>query len=175
MTPDAPTPSDGNATRLRGRAWVFGDDVNTDLIVPGQYLSGGVELAAQHVLEGARPGFASLIESGDVIVGGKNFGSGSSREMAVLALKASGVSAVVARSFARIFFRNCINSGFPPVECGDAGSIREGDLVEIDLDAGTITVEGSALPLKANPIPPDIQAILRAGGLENYLASRSTS
>lgn len=167
------TPAPG--APLRGRAWVFGDDVNTDLIVPGQYLSGGVELAAQHVMEGIRPGFASLIEPGDFVVGGKNFGSGSSREMAVLALKASGISGVIAVSFARIFFRNAINSGFPPLECVQAPSIEEGDIVTADLDSGAITVEESQTALKANPIPADIQVILRAGGLENYLAQRSRS
>jgi len=169
------TAGSANGDRLRGRAWVFGDDINTDLIVPGQYLADGVELAAQHLMEGVRPGFASLIEPGDIVVGAKNFGSGSSREMAVQAMRDSGISAVLAQSFARIFFRNCINSGFPPIECAQAGTIQEGDVVEIDLASGTITIDGSGRTLQANPISPDIQVILQAGGLENYLAQRSAS
>ena len=105
---------------IEGRVWRFGDNIDTDVIVPGKYLVHDLPKIAQHVMEGIRPGFAQECGAGDIIVGGTNFGTGSSREMAPLGLQAAGISAIVARSFARIFFRNCINVGLAPVECEDA-------------------------------------------------------
>ena len=104
-------------TIIEGRVWKFGDDVDTDVIVPGRYLIGDVAEIALHVMEGIRPGFADLIEPGDIIVAGSNFGTGSSSDVAVKAMQATGIQAIVAESFARIYFRNCINSGLAPVEC----------------------------------------------------------
>ena len=117
---------------IRGKAWIFGDDVDTDVIIPGKYLrTKDTKLWADHVMEGLDPQFASRVQKGDVIVAGRNFGSGSSREQAPRALKEAGVAAVVAKSFARIFYRNAINVGLPLVEADVA--CQEGDLVEVDL------------------------------------------
>ncbi len=119
---------------IKGKAWIFGDDVDTDVIIPGKYLrTKDTKLWAQHVMEGLDPQFASKVQKGDIIVASRNFGSGSSREQAPRALKETGVAAVVAKSFARIFYRNAINVGLPLVEADvDA---KEGDLVEVDLAA----------------------------------------
>lgn len=157
---------------IEGRVWVFGDNVNTDVIVPGMYLAGGAEGAAKHVMDGIRPGFAELLQPGDVVVGGRNFGTGSSREIAVEALAVAGVAAIIAVSFARIFFRNCINVGLPPVECPGARSLTEGDHVSIDVGTGSIRSSASDEVLSSLAIPPSIKAILRSGGLENHLANR---
>ena len=120
--------------RLRGRAWVYGDDVSTDAIVPGKYLKlTDLDEVARHVMEGVDPTFADNVRPGDIVVGGRNFGTGSSRESAPGALKAAGVSCLVAEFFARIFFRNAINFGLPALECPGAGRIRTGDELEIDV------------------------------------------
>jgi 3-isopropylmalate/(R)-2-methylmalate dehydratase small subunit len=157
---------------IDGRVWKFGDNIDTDVIVPGKYLVHDLPEIAKHVLEGVRPEFAEQIDTGDIIVGGTNFGTGSSREMAPRGLQAAGASAIVARSFARIFFRNCINVGLPPVECADADVIEEGQRVSIDLGAGKITVVDSGRVLDAVALPAEIGAILHAGGMENYLAAK---
>ena len=124
---------------IEGRVWVFGDNIDTDVIVPGKYLVHDLPEIAKHVMDGIRPGFASEVSAGDVVVGGSNFGTGSSREMAPRGLQAAGIRAVVATSFARIFFRNCINVGLAPVECAEANAIEEGQRISIDLAAGTVT------------------------------------
>jgi methanogen homoaconitase small subunit len=147
---------------IRGKAWIFGDDVDTDVIIPGKYLrTKDPTLWAEHVLEGLDPQFASKVQKGDVIVAGKNFGCGSSREQAPLALKQAGVSAVVARSFARIFYRNAINVGLPLIEADVAA--EEGETIEVDLAAGMVWVGGRTYP--GTRMPDFLLKILQDGGL----------
>ncbi len=160
--------------QIEGRVWTFGDNVDTDAIVPGKYLVHDLPEIAKHVMEGIRPDLAPLIERGDIIVGGNNFGTGSSREMAPRGLQAAGVSAVIAKSFARIFFRNCINVGLAPVECADSGVIEEGQRVSIDLASGIVTIVDTGQQLEAVPLPQEVGEILTAGGMENYLAAKFT-
>ncbi|MCH7845178.1 MAG: 3-isopropylmalate dehydratase small subunit [Acidobacteria bacterium] len=156
-------------TIIEGRVWKFGDDVDTDVIVPGRYLIGDVPEIARHVMEGIRPGFADLVEPGDIIVAGSNFGTGSSRDVAVKAMLATGIRAIVAESFARIYFRNCINSGLAPVECPGASVIEEGQRVRIDLLDGKVTVVDTGVVLEAVPLPKEIASILDAGGLVGFM------
>jgi 3-isopropylmalate dehydratase small subunit len=155
---------------LRGRAWTFGDDLNTDAIVPGKYLK-LTELSeiAPHVMEDLDSTFAGRVRPGDIVVGGRNFGTGSSRESAPGALKQLGVSCLVATFFARIFYRNAINMGLPVLECPDAATIRQGDELEIDLQAGLIRNVTQRLELWANPLPEHIMELIEVGGLIPYL------
>lgn len=160
--------------KLTGKAWKFGDDVNTDEIIPARYLnvSDAFELAA-HCMEDIDPDFMKKISKGDIIVADKNFGCGSSREHAPLAIKTAGISCVIAKSFARIFYRNSINIGLPILECAEAASkISEGDQIEIDLSSGTITNLTKKKTYKAQPFPEFMQKIISAGGLMNYVMSR---
>ncbi|MGB9791291.1 MAG: 3-isopropylmalate dehydratase small subunit [Thermacetogeniaceae bacterium] len=159
---------------IRGRVWKFGNDVDTDLIIPARYLNttDPAELAA-HCMEDADPTFAKKVSPGDVIVAGKNFGCGSSREHAPLAIKAAGVACVIAGSFARIFYRNAINIGLPILESPEASaSLQDGDMVEIDLSSGTIKNQTKGEVYRAAPFPPFMQEIMRAGGLINYVRER---
>ena len=159
---------------IRGRAWVFGDDVNTDDIIPATYLDtiDPAEMAA-HCMEGIDPAFAGKVKPGDVIVGGRNFGCGSSREHAPVAIKAAGVSAVIAATMARIFFRNGINIGLPILECPEAASaITEGDEVEIDQNTGLITNHTKGQTYQAKPFPPFMQELIAAGGLMPWVKER---
>ena len=162
-------------TIIRGRVWKFGDNVDTDQIIPARYLntSDPLELA-QHVMEDSEhPEFAKEHSEGDIIVAGKNFGSGSSREHAPIAIKFSGVPVVVAKSFARIFFRNAINIGLPIVEAPSAvDEIREGDEIEVDLEKGVIRNLTNGKEYSATKFPEELQAILRAGGLMEYAKER---
>ncbi len=156
--------------KIKGRAWNYGDDVNTDYIVPGTYLelTDPVEIG-KHAMEGIDPEFSGKVRKGDVVVGGRNFGLGSSREHAPIALKAAGVSAVVAESFARIYYRNSFNLGLPALECpGVSRLVETGDAVEIDLEAGTIRVN-DAETVRIKPVPKFMQSILDAGGLREYI------
>lgn len=156
---------------LTGRAHVFGDDVNTDEIVPARYLntSDPRELAA-HCMEDADPEFVEKVQPGDMIVGGQNFGCGSSREHAPIAIKHAGVSCVVAASFARIFFRNAINIGLPIVTCPDAvEGASNGDTLEIDLEAGTLTNTSTGAAFSFPPFSAEVQAIIEAGGLMPFV------
>jgi len=147
---------------IRGKAWVYGDDVDTDVIIPGPYLrTKDVRELACHAMEGLDPEFAEKVRPGDVIVAGRNFGCGSSREQAPLALREAGVSCVVAKSFARIFYRNAINVGLPVVEA-DVVCIQ-GDEVEVDLSRGTVTVGGRRF--QGTKIPDFLLEILQDGGL----------
>jgi 3-isopropylmalate/(R)-2-methylmalate dehydratase small subunit len=157
---------------IEGRVWRFGDNVDTDSIVPGRYLVHDLPEIAKHVMEGIRPDFAEGCVAGDIIVAGSNFGTGSSREMAPRGLQAAGVSAIVAGSFARIFFRNCINVGLAPVECPGALVIEEGQRISIDLAGGLVTVLDTGTELEAVALPDAIGAILSAGGMENFLAAK---
>ena len=152
------------------RAWLFGDDLDTDQIVPGRYAPFMVGQDKFHLYTfcDARPGFAKEVRPGDLLVGGENFGCGSSREYAVAALKKLGLGAVVAKSFARIFFRNCVNLGIPVVESADAAAlVRDGDDVTLDLAAGVLrTPRGDA---RLRPVPEFAREILAAGGVVAYL------
>lgn len=158
---------------IEGRVWKFGDNIDTDAIVPGKYLIQETSEIARHIMDGARPGFADLVRPGDVIVGGANFGTGSSRDPAVKGLQAAGVQAIVAESFARIFFRNCINAGLAPVECAAAGRIEEGQVVQIDLREGKVTVIDTGEVLEAVPLPTEIAVILDAGGLVEFMREQA--
>jgi len=157
---------------FQGRVWAFGDDLDTDLIAPGRYLMYDLPEIAAHVMEGIRPGFADLVGQGDIIVAGANFGSGSSREMAARALREAGIVAVVAKSFSRIFFRNSINVGLVPVECAEANVIEEGQTVRIDIDIGEVMIIDTGRRLASRPLPPEVAAIMEAGGLVEFLRSR---
>ena len=153
-------------TRLEGRVWTFGDDISTDHIIAGRYL-GSMDLKslAEHVMENVDPHFAKKVQPGDILVAGTNFGCGSSREQAPVALKGVGLSCVIATSFARIFYRNAINIGFPVIECpGLHRKVKESDVISVDLEAGLITL-GSGETIRFAPPPPNLMEILRAGGL----------
>ncbi len=157
-----------------GRAFKFGDDVDTDQIIPGKYLilQDPKELA-KHVMEGVDPNFAKKMREGDIIVAGKNFGCGSSREHAPIALKNSGVKCIIAESFARIFYRNSINIGFPILELKDAANIIEdGDILEIDLNKGEIRNITREVVYHSNPLPKFIVDIIESGGLVEYIKKK---
>ncbi|MBA4348616.1 MAG: 3-isopropylmalate dehydratase small subunit [Thermodesulfovibrio sp.] len=159
---------------LKGKAWRFGDDVNTDAIIPARYLntSDPKELA-RHVMEDADKNFSDKLKAGDLIVAGKNFGCGSSREHAPIAIKASGIQAVIAKSFARIFCRNAFNIGLPIFESSDASEkIKEGDNIELDADSGIIKNLTRGEQYKAKPIPPFMQELIGAGGLIEWTKKR---
>ena len=152
---------------IRGKVWRFGNDVDTDAIIPARYLntSDPKELA-KHVMEDADKDFAGKVSPGDIIVAGKNFGCGSSREHAPIAIKAVGIQAVIAKSFARIFYRNSFNIGLPIFESAEASEkVKEGNEIEIDADKGLIRNIATQEEYKANPIPPFMQELIDAGGL----------
>jgi len=154
---------------LAGRACKFKDDIDTDAIIPGRYLViNDPEGLAEHVFEGVRPEFAGEVRAGDFVVAGSNFGCGSSREHAPLGLKGAGVKAVIASSFARIFFRNSINIGLPLFVSADVERIRDGDSIEIDADEGIIFNRSRGESYKTTPLPPFLQEIVEAGGLVDY-------
>jgi 3-isopropylmalate dehydratase small subunit len=157
---------------LKGRVWKFGDDVDTDVIIPAKYLrSVDQTVWPKHVLEGLDPSFSSKVKPGDIIVAGKNFGCGSSREQAALAIKWAGVAAVIAESFARIFFRNTINNGLPLIECrGISKAVEEGEVIEVDLDSGEVSTSKGTL--RSAPLPPFLQEIVNSGGLVEYYKAK---
>ncbi len=156
---------------LAGKAWKVGDNVDTDQIIAGRYLTlTDAEELASHCFEERYPELAGPFRAGDMIVGGENFGCGSSREHAVVALKAMGVSCLIAKSFARIFFRNCINLGILPVECVDAvDGIDEGDEVWVDASVGKIENRSKGVEFDFKPLPGFLEEILAAGGLTTYV------
>ncbi len=155
---------------LRGRAHKFGDNISTDLICPGKYfhLRSNIKKLAQHTLEDADPDFISKMNPGDFVVAGENFGCGSSREHAPVIIKESGVSAVLAKSFARIFFRNAVNIGLPVMEC-DTESISGGDELEVRPREGTVSNLSSGARITARALPETMYNILEAGGLRDYV------
>ncbi|WP_198001801.1 MULTISPECIES: 3-isopropylmalate dehydratase small subunit [Sulfurihydrogenibium] len=155
---------------IRGRVWKFKDDVDTDQIIPARYLvTTDPKELAKHVMEDADPTFPSKVKEGDILVAGKNFGCGSSREHAPLAIKGAGIAAVVAESFARIFFRNAINLGLLIIESPEAArEAEEGDILEIDINQGVIRNVTKNKEYKIKPLPENLQAILKAGGLMEY-------
>ena len=154
---------------IDAKVWTFGDNIDTDLIIAARYLntSKPKELA-KYVMEDADPTFKEKVEVGDVIVAGENFGCGSSREHAPIALKAAGVSAIIAKSFARIFYRNAFNMGLTILELEESSEIKEGDKITIDLDSGTITSKNTGKTYKFAPIPEFMQELVSCGGLMNY-------
>lgn len=156
---------------IEGRAWRLGDNVDTDQLLPGRYLSltEPTELA-RHCLEDVRPDFRAGVKAGDVLVAGENLGCGSSREHAVLALNALGISCLVAASFARIFFRNCINLGLPALTCPEAvAGIADGDFLRIHPESGEIENLTRATRFQAPPLPDFLSDIIRAGGMTAYV------
>ena len=155
---------------LRGKAWKFGDSISTDLITPGRYayLRSNLPELAKHTMEDADPAFSSKVKKGDFIVAGKDFGLGSSREHAAIVIKLSGVSAVIAHSFARIFYRNAINVGLPVV-CCDTDKIEEGDTLEVDLEKGILYNITKETKIKYQPLPILMKTILDEGGLVAYV------
>ena len=154
-------------SQISGKVWCFGDNIDTDLIIAARYLNtSNPEELAKHVMEDADPEFVKKVKAGDIIVAGENFGCGSSREHAPIALKAAGVSAVVAKSFARIFYRNAFNTGLPIFELSETGEIKEGDTIAISMENGEIN--NGAKTYRFTPIPPFMQELLACGGLMNY-------
>jgi methanogen homoaconitase small subunit len=154
------------------RAWVFGDDLDTDQIVPGRYapFMTGWDKYQNYTFCDARPGFAKEVKPGDILIGGENFGCGSSREYAVSALKKLGIGGIVAKNFARIFFRNCINLGIPVLESADAAlRVNDGDEVALDAAAGVLRAPSGRVSLR--PLAPFAREILDAGGVVAYLAA----
>ena len=156
-----------------GRAWKFGDHVDTDVIIPARFLNvSDKDILAQNCFADLNPDFAKKVRSGDVIVAGINFGCGSSREHAPLAIKAAGVSVIIARSFARIFYRNAFNIGLPLLESEEADAVfSEGDRARVDLGSGKITNMDKGQEIVAKPIPEFMMDIITAGGLVPYVKS----
>lgn len=154
-----------------GKVFKYGDNVDTDVIIPARYLNtADANELAKHCMEDIDATFVSKVAPGDIMVAGRNFGCGSSREHAPLAIKASGISCVIASTFARIFYRNAINIGLPIMECPDAvDSIAAGDQLSVDLSSGTITDITSGKTVKAEPFPPFMQDLIAAGGLAAYM------
>jgi methanogen homoaconitase small subunit len=154
-----------NLSRISGRVWKFGDNIDTDVIIPGKYLrTTDMNVFASHAMEGIDPGFSKKIKKGDVIVAGKNFGCGSSREQAPLALKHAGIACIVAESFARIFFRNAINVGLPIIEAKI--DCTDGDIIEIDFGSGI--VKNNDKIFSATKLPDFLREILADGGLVEH-------
>ncbi|PHR55039.1 MAG: 3-isopropylmalate dehydratase [Arcobacter sp.] len=154
---------------IEGKVWNFGKDIDTDLIIAARYLSTSVpEELAKHVMEDADPEFVNKMNTGDIIVAGENFGCGSSREHAPIALKAAGIAAIIAPTFARIFYRNAFNMGLPIFELSESAEITEGQSVKINMDEGTITNLTTNKTYKFTPIPPFMQELIAAGGLMNF-------
>jgi len=159
---------------IKGKVHKFGEDINTDDIIAAKYLvSTDAKELGRHCLESIKPDFAAKVAEGDIIVAGKNFGCGSSREHAPLAIKGCGVSCVIAKSFAAIFFRNAINIGLPFLESADIDKIHDGDALEIDLSGGIIRNLSQNQIYKTQAFPEFLQDIVRVGGLINYVRERS--
>ncbi len=163
--------------KLTGKVWKYGDNIDTDAIIPARYLNmSTAEELAQHCMEDVDTSYASGVQQGDIIVGGENFGCGSSREHAPLAIKGSGASCVIAKSFARIFYRNAINIGLPILACPDAvQEIEAGDQLSVDLVAGLITNSRSGKTYQTSPFPSFIMDIIQAGGLVPFTRERLKS
>ena len=164
------------SSTISGRVWKYGDDINTDVIFPGKYtytISDPAHMP-QHALEDLDPSFAGQVKPGDIIVAGRNWGCGSSREQAVTCLKESGVGAIVAASFARIYYRNCLNAALPALVSSEACRLIEhGELISIDLDQGLLHYAHGEIPFQ--PIPASVRKIFDAGGLIEYTRARLSS
>ena len=160
---------------LKGKSWKFPDNISTDHIAPGRlfHLRSNLPEFAKHVLEDADPEFASKMSKGDFVVAGNNFGLGSSREHAPQIIKIAGVGAVIAKSFARIFYRNAINIGLPIIECPEAAvAIKAGDEVKVDFDSGVITNVTTGESFQGQAFPPFMQNLIACGGLVNYINNK---
>ena len=155
---------------MKGKAWKFGDAISTDHIIPGRYfyLRSNLPELSKHLLEYERPGFSEMVSQGDFIVGGNNFGLGSSREHAAIVIKMNGIQAVLAKSFARIFYRNCFNNGLPAIIC-NTDLIQEGDALEIFLEDGKINNLTRNETITFSPFPPMMKRILSDGGLVEHV------
>ena len=166
--------SGDGATRMTGRVWIFGDDVDTDAIIPARYLNtSDPQELARHCMEDADPEFPTKVRTGDILLTGKNFGCGSSREHAPIAIKAAGVACVIAVNFARIFYRNAFNMGLPILECAEAvRDAHEGDTFSVCLETGDITNVTQGKSYRAAPVPPFMIELLRSGGLMAYVKKR---
>ncbi len=160
---------------MSGRAFVFGDDIDTDVLAPGKYMKAPVEELARHCMETIAPDFARSVQPGDVVVAGRNFGMGSSREQAAQALKILGISAVVAKSFGGIFLRNALNLGLPVMVCATTQDIRQDDRVAVDLINGRVTNETTGMTLPGEPLPAFLLDMLADGGLVPHLEKRLAS
>lgn len=164
----------GETQTIEGGAWVFGDNVDTGYIMPSKYASLPDEELGAHAMEGIDPDFPKNVQAGDVIIGGRNFGCGSSRETAPRGIKRAGVGAVIARTFARNFFRNSLCIGLPVLICSDAESIEQGDRVRVDPIAGRVENLTKDQTLQAEPLPDHIMDMVKAGGLVPYLKQTLT-
>jgi len=153
------------------RAWVLGDNVDTDVIVPGRYMKFGIEEIAKHCLEAINPEFSTLVEHGDVVVAGRNFGAGSSREQAPAALKHLGIAALIAESFAGLFYRNALNLGLPALVCPAAKRIQDGEALSIDLEGASIRRQNGEV-VSFERIPAHLMEMVRDGGLLAHLEKR---
>ncbi len=155
---------------IKGRVWKFGDNINTDVIIPGEFLASPIDVAKKHVLEAVNPRFAKEVGGGDILVAGKNFGCGSSRESAPQALKSLGLGAVVAESFARIFFRNAIAIGLPVLSCANVWkSFNDGDEIELDVEKAEVINPRSGLTLQGTSLPQPMIEVLNKGGIKAVL------
>jgi 3-isopropylmalate/(R)-2-methylmalate dehydratase small subunit len=161
--------------KFKGKVWKFGDNIDTDVIIPARYLNtSDPQILASHCMEDADPDFIKNISPGDIMVAGNNFGCGSSREHAPIAIKVAGLSCVIARSFARIFYRNSFNMGLPIFESADLWDlVKNGDEIEVDGDEGVITLVADGRKLNVNPIPPFMQELINDGGLMKHIGLRS--
>ena len=159
--------------KITGNVWRFGDDVDTDLIIPARHLNTtDPKELARHCMEDADPDFVNKIKTGDIIAGGKNFGCGSSREHAPIAIKAAGISCVIAKSFARIFYRNAFNMGLPILECREADAFKDGETLAVDFDTGEIVQTETGRTFPTQPIPPFMQELVQSGGLMKYIQKK---
>jgi 3-isopropylmalate/(R)-2-methylmalate dehydratase small subunit len=154
------------------KAWVFGDDIDTDVLAPGRYMKAEIAEIAKHCLEAIAPSFASRVKPGDILVAGRNFGAGSSREQAPAALKHLGIAALVAQSFAGLFYRNALNLGLPALVCRDVKRIRNGDELKIDYEKGAILDLTTRETFAFEPIPGHLMEMVRDGGLLPHLEKR---
>jgi len=154
------------------RAWVYGDNVDTDVLAPGRYMKLSIDEIAKHCLETMDPSFAASVRPGDILVAGRNFGTGSSREQAPAALKHLGVAALVAESFAGLFYRNAINLGLPALVCKEAKRIRAGDSLRVNAETGEIQNATTGETLACEPIPAHLMQMVRDGGLLAHLEKR---
>lgn len=163
-----------NRMAVCGKVWKYGDNINTDIISPPQYMELSIAEASKYALNALDPEFAGKVRGGDILVAGDNFGSGSSRETSPLSLRHLGVGAIVAKFFARIFYRNAINIGLPVVECLEVDRIAAGDIVEIDFERGKITNTTKDEEYDCTAIPPHILQLIEDGGLVPYLKKHFT-
>ena len=154
------------------KAWVFGDDIDTDVLAPGRYMKADIEEIARHCLEAIDPSFASGVKAGDIVVAGRNFGAGSSREQAPAALKHLGIAALVAESFAGLFYRNALNLGLPALICRDDKRIRQGDELKVDFEKSRISNLSTGESLAFEPRPAHLLPMGRDGGLLPHLEKR---